>query len=424
MQRGVRSTALALGLLLGVLPASGVRAEGLALRFVSQSEVVRSIDPQRAVVPPPVMAPKAQKGRVAPGQNASGTGNTGRGVTASWPLTLTEVEARKAAAASSTKSVWSHADVKAARQQCAAILKRIAAVAVYEEPIKEGECGDPAPIRLISLGRKPEVVISPPALVNCEMAEAMHTWLKSGLQPLARQHLGGPIVKIVTMSDYSCRNAYGRARGRLSQHALANALDIAGFITSKGDTTMLLADWGATKRDIRRQVAAAKAKAAAEEKKRIAAVQRGQDRARASLREAAMTDETPTKPQSLPPNALGVTSGGPGGGIARASIVDGVGRITLSMPGGSDAAVPTAFEPPSRLGGPSPHAHKPASVVARTAARADRTGSEIRKQRFLRGAHTSACLIFGTVLGPEANNAHRNHFHVDLAERKSGAFCQ
>jgi len=101
-----------------------------------------------------------------------------------------------------------------------------------------------------------------------------------------------------------------------------------------------------------------------------------------------------------------------------------VGRITLSMPGGSDAAVPTAFEPPSRLGGPSPHAHKPASVVVRTGARADRTVSEIRKQRFLRGAHASACLIFGTVLGPEANNAHRNHFHVDLAERKSGAFCQ
>ena len=56
MQRGVRSTALALGLLLGVLPASGVHAEGLAMRFVTQSELVRYIDPQRAVVPPPMMA--------------------------------------------------------------------------------------------------------------------------------------------------------------------------------------------------------------------------------------------------------------------------------------------------------------------------------------------------------------------------------
>ena len=36
---------------------------------------------------------------------------------------------------------------------------------------------------------------------------------------------------------------------------------------------------------------------------------------------------------------------------------------------------------------------------------------------FLRAAHRSACKIFGTVLGPEANNAHQNHFHVDMAER-------
>jgi len=28
------------------------------------------------------------------------------------------------------------------------------------------------------------------------------------------------------------------------------------------------------------------------------------------------------------------------------------------------------------------------------------------------------------VLGPEANEAHRNHFHFDLAHRRSSAFCQ
>ena len=43
---------------------------------------------------------------------------------------------------------------------------------------------------------------------------------------------------------------------------------------------------------------------------------------------------------------------------------------------------------------------------------------------FLRRLHKGACGIFGTVLGPEANEAHRNHFHFDLAARKRSAFCE
>jgi hypothetical protein len=46
------------------------------------------------------------------------------------------------------------------------------------------------------------------------------------------------------------------------------------------------------------------------------------------------------------------------------------------------------------------------------------------KAQFLRAAHASACKIFGTVLGPESNEAHRNHFHLDMAMRASGAFCR
>ena len=43
---------------------------------------------------------------------------------------------------------------------------------------------------------------------------------------------------------------------------------------------------------------------------------------------------------------------------------------------------------------------------------------------FLRRLHKGACGPFGTVLGPEANEAHRNHFHFDLARRKRTAFCE
>ena len=42
----------------------------------------------------------------------------------------------------------------------------------------------------------------------------------------------------------------------------------------------------------------------------------------------------------------------------------------------------------------------------------------------LRTLHDSACGIFGTVLGPAANAAHRDHFHFDTARYRSGSYCR
>jgi hypothetical protein len=41
-------------------------------------------------------------------------------------------------------------------------------------------------------------------------------------------------------------------------------------------------------------------------------------------------------------------------------------------------------------------------------------GSE-REQAFLRSVHDGACQYFTTVLGPNYNSYHRNHFHLDMA---------
>lgn len=42
----------------------------------------------------------------------------------------------------------------------------------------------------------------------------------------------------------------------------------------------------------------------------------------------------------------------------------------------------------------------------------------------LRRMHRTACGIFGTVLGPDANAAHRDHFHFDTAAYRAGAYCR
>ncbi len=42
---------------------------------------------------------------------------------------------------------------------------------------------------------------------------------------------------------------------------------------------------------------------------------------------------------------------------------------------------------------------------------------------FLRKLHKGACATFGTVLGPDANEAHRDHLHFDLKQRRAAHIC-
>lgn len=44
--------------------------------------------------------------------------------------------------------------------------------------------------------------------------------------------------------------------------------------------------------------------------------------------------------------------------------------------------------------------------------------------KLLRRLHASACGPFGTVLGPDSDRFHRDHFHFDLADYRRGAYCR
>ncbi|NOX42064.1 MAG: hypothetical protein GXP05_16705 [Alphaproteobacteria bacterium] len=47
-----------------------------------------------------------------------------------------------------------------------------------------------------------------------------------------------------------------------------------------------------------------------------------------------------------------------------------------------------------------------------------------RDKKILRRLHSSACGPFGTVLGPDANRYHKDHFHFDTARYSSGPYCR
>ena len=47
------------------------------------------------------------------------------------------------------------------------------------------------------------------------------------------------------------------------------------------------------------------------------------------------------------------------------------------------------------------------------------------ERNFLHNVHDEACGEFHTVLGPNANRAHRDHFHLDLQNRRKGSsYCR
>ena len=60
---------------------------------------------------------------------------------------------------------------------------------------------------------------------------------------------------------------------------------------------------------------------------------------------------------------------------------------------------------------------------APSGAEKDKAAKELASA-FLHRIHDDACSIFGTVLGPDANAAHHDHFHLDMKARKYRSICE
>lgn len=86
-------------------------------------------------------------------------------------------------------------------------------------------------------------------ITSCPVAAALFLWERDVIQPAALQLFGEKIVRIDHFGSYSCRRLYGRSEGAFSEHARANALDIAGFRLASGRRITVLRDWHGTGKD-------------------------------------------------------------------------------------------------------------------------------------------------------------------------------
>ena len=239
---------------------------------------------------------------------------------------------------------WSDEEINSARNQCAMMLAGTGAVYKLLDPIRKGRCGAPAPVELSAIGNVMPVKIHPSARVTCGLAATLSAWMDYYVQPAAKKHLGTQVTQIRNVASYVCRNRYGSAKKPLSEHALANALDMAAFQTESGVWITVLDHW---------------ALPLDERKEPIEPV------------------GDVTQPQQ--PSSAEIPKNG-----------DAVNSVT-------DAAPPAESVEKAEL--PSEAA-------------------------FLNEIHAGGCTLFGTVLGPKANEAHKNHYHYDMAARSKDNYCE
>jgi peptidoglycan hydrolase-like protein with peptidoglycan-binding domain len=137
---------------------------------------------------------------------------------------------------------WAETEIAAAKAKCSEALSSLTLDYDPLPPIREGLCGAPGPILLKSLRGDPEVALEPPAIVTCALAKALNTWLNETVQPQAKALFNSPVTKL-HVGSYTCRNRNGGADQPLSEHALANAIDISEFIFASGERVAVADAW-------------------------------------------------------------------------------------------------------------------------------------------------------------------------------------
>jgi len=87
------------------------------------------------------------------------------------------------------------------------------------------------------------VAMKPTATLACPIVSVLDRWLADSVQPAATRWFGARVVEIKQISAYSCRGMNGNPHAHISEHAFANALDIAAFTLADGRRITVKDGW-------------------------------------------------------------------------------------------------------------------------------------------------------------------------------------
>lgn len=126
---------------------------------------------------------------------------------------------------------------------CQALLRRAGIRFVALPPRSGGQCGYDDAVRF-SRGGAVALSYRPADLgTSCPVAAALALWEWHVVQPAALRRFGTKVAAVEHYGSYSCRRIYGRSEGAWSEHASANAVDIAAFRLADGRRITVVGDW-------------------------------------------------------------------------------------------------------------------------------------------------------------------------------------
>ena len=96
-------------------------------------------------------------------------------------------------------------------------------------------CGIDDPVRLSAVMTKEKVriAITPPATLRCTTAEAVASWIRDDVAPIAAT-LGAPLGGIANFDSYECRGRNRVFGAQISEHGKGNAIDIRAITLTNG----------------------------------------------------------------------------------------------------------------------------------------------------------------------------------------------
>lgn len=101
-----------------------------------------------------------------------------------------------------------------------------------------GGCQTVGTVQLLDIG----VPVTNLTAITCPMAQGLADWTRT-VRQLARERLGGELLRIESFGSYACRPVNNQIGGRLSEHARANAADISAFVLADGRRITVERGW-------------------------------------------------------------------------------------------------------------------------------------------------------------------------------------
>lgn len=136
---------------------------------------------------------------------------------------------------------WQMSGLKSDSAACRTALAEASALTLTS--LADRKIGDRCAFENVVRTQASPIAFAPRVTATCVLTAALY-WYQRQLAPIAEKTMHSKLVGITQLGTFSCRNVNSEAAGNRSQHATANAIDIASFRFADGRTASVLRDYG------------------------------------------------------------------------------------------------------------------------------------------------------------------------------------